>query len=193
MTPPVDASPRRLTAVGFLAVFAQTAVVSQVPPFAGAADIVPLVAMSAGLLCGSLPGAVFGFSLGLGLDLLVGQPLGQYAFVDLAVGYGAGRFAELRAPAGALYLVPAGAAAAAVSTFGYGLLQVLFGGGAELSLAVLRQGALAVLWGALLANGVHALVRSAISAGGSRGPKSRGRSRAYATGGLSPLTPGRRR
>ena len=193
MNQALETSPRRLIAVGFLAVFLQTAVVSQVPPFAGTADVLPLVAMSVGLMCGSLTGAVFGFSVGLGLDLLVGQPLGQYALVDLAVGYGAGRFGEMRAPAGALYLVPAGAVASAVATFGYGLLQVLFGGGAELSLAVLRQGALAVLWGALLAVGVHAIVRRVISAGSARGPKSRGRSRAYATGGLSPLTPGRKR
>ncbi len=193
MSSRVETSPRKLIAVGFLAVFVQTAVVSQVPPFAGSADVLPLVTISVGLLCGSLTGAVFGFAIGLGLDLIVGQPLGQYALIDLAIGYAAGRFGELRAPAGSLYLVPVGAAAAAFAAFGYGLLQVLFGGGAELSIAVAKQGALAVLWGALLAVPVNAIVRRSISAGSSRGPRSRGRSRAYATGGLSPLTPGRKR
>ncbi len=59
----------RLAAVALLVLVVQTTVISQVPLFAGAADIVALAAMSVGLLYGSLTGAVFGFGIGLGLDL----------------------------------------------------------------------------------------------------------------------------
>ena len=183
----------RLAAVGFIALLLQTTVISQVPPFAGSADIVPLVAMSVGLVLGSLPGAVFGFGIGLGLDLIVGQPLGQYALINLAIGYGAGRVFEIREPAGSLVLLPLGAAAAGVSTVGYGVLQVLLGGGAELSSALVQQALLAVVWGALLAVPTSAATRRMIGGANSRIKPRQGRSRAYATGGLSPLTPGRKR
>ena len=184
---------KRLIAAAVVVLIVQTTVVSQVPPLAGAADIVPLAAMSVGLMFGSLPGAVFGFGIGLGLDLLLGQPLGQYALLDLAVGYGAGRLSELRAPTGAAFLLPLGAAAAAVSTLGYGLLQIVLGGGTELSVAVVRQAVLAVIWGGLLAIPVNAAVGRIIGQRRGGAAQRKGRSRAYATGGLSPLKPGRNR
>ncbi len=147
-------------------VILQVAVVSQVPPFSGSADLVPLAAMSVGVLFGSLPGAIFGFGIGLAMDFLLVQTLGEYALLDLIVGYGAGRLMELRPMTGRFYLVPLGAAAAAVSTIGFGLLQVLFG---------------------------YALVRRITSVSKVRDGGGSTRRRAYATGGLSPLTPGKRR
>jgi len=190
---PTGASRWRLFGVGAAALVIQIAVVSQVPPFSGSADIVPLVVMSVGLVLGSLRGAMFGFCVGLGADFLFVQPLGQYALLDLAVGYGAGRLMELRNPAGTLFVVPLGAGAAAFATLGFGVLQVLLGGGASLSLVVLRQSALAILWGALLAVPVHSAVRKVVKR---TGPSSTGRGtrrRGYATGGLSPLIPGKKR
>jgi len=188
-----EAPVKRLVAAAVIVLIVQTTVISQVPPFAGSADIVPLAAMSIGLMFGPLTGAVFGFGIGLGLDLLLGLPLGQYALLDLAVGYGSGRLVELRAPTGSAFLLPLGAAAAAVSTLGYGLLQIVLGGGAELSLAVARQAVLALIWGGLLAVPVNAAVGRIIGHRRGGAPQRKGRSRAYATGGLSPLTPGRNR
>ena len=183
----------RLWAAGAVVVTLQVAVVSQVPPFSGSADLVPLAAMSIGLLFGSLPGAIFGFLIGLAMDFLLVQALGQYALLDLVVGYGAGRLMELRPLTGRLYLIPLGAAAAAVSTIGFGVLQVLFGAGANLSGTVIQQAALAIVWGAVLAVPVHALVRRITRASQARDSGGSSRRRAYATGGLSPLTPGKRR
>lgn len=185
----------RLAVAGAVALVLQISLVSQVAPFSGSADVAALVAMSVGLLCGSLPGAVFGFCVGLLLDLLLVQTLGQYALMYLAVGYGAGRLMELRAPSGRLVLLPLGAAAAATVTIGFGLLQVLLGGGANLNVVVVRQSALAVLWGALLAVPVDALVRRIVVVKRKSRPESSrsGRSHAYATGGLSPLSPGRKK
>ena len=174
-------------------VILQVAVVSQVPPFSGSADLVPLAAMSVGVLFGSLSGAIFGFGIGLAMDFLLVQTLGEYALLDLIVGYGAGRLMELRPMTGRFYLVPLGAAAAAVSTIGFGLLQVLFGAGANLSGTVIQQAALAIVWGALLSFPVYALVRRITSVSKARDGGGSTRRRAYATGGLSPLTPGKRR
>lgn len=194
MADSVEVPRRRLALVGLVAVIVQATVVSQVPPFAGAADIVPLVAMSIGVAFGSLPGAIFGFSVGLGVDLLLVQTLGQYALLNLAIGYGAGRLGELRTPSGPTAFIAMGAASAAVAVLGYGLLEVLLGGGASISVAVVQQAVLSILWGALLAIPVNALVVRASSTGGPRRDGGRaGRRRAYATGGLSPLTPGRKR
>lgn len=184
---------RRLAAIGVVAVIFQSTVVSQVPPFAGSADLVPLVAMTVGLLFGSLPGAVFGFGVGLGVDLLLAQTLGQYALIDLAIGYAAGRLGELRNPEGSLATVLLGAASCAVAILGYGLLEVLLGGGASVSVVVLQQAILSVLWGALLALPVAAAVTRLSAVRDRRDGGRPGRRRAYATGGLSPLTPGRRR
>ena len=183
----------RSWAAGAVVVILQVAVVSQVPPFSGSADLVPLAAMSVGVLFGSLPGAIFGFGIGLAMDFLLVQTLGEYALLDLIVGYGAGRLMELRPMTGRFYLVPLGAAAAAVSTIGFGLLQVLFGAGANLSGTVIQQAALAIVWGALLSFPVYALVRRITSVSKVRDGGGSTRRRAYATGGLSPLTPGKRR
>jgi len=185
----------RLVLAGSIGLILQVSLVSQVSPFSGSADVVALVVMSVGLLFGSLPGAIFGFGVGLILDLLLIQTLGQYALIYLAVGYGAGRLMELRAPSGRLVLLPLGAAATATVTLGFGLLQVLLGGGANLNVVVLRQTALAVLWGALLAIPVDAMVRKIVLVRRKARPDNTrsGRSHAYATGGLSPLTPGRKK
>lgn len=185
--------PWRLVGAGMFGVVCQLVVISQVPPFSGSADIVPLVTLSVALLLGSLPGAVFGFATGLACDLLLVQPLGQFALIGLAVGYGAGRVGELRPPTTRLALVPFGAATAFAATVGFGALQVLLGAGASLSVAVLRQLALAVLWGAVLAAPVNAVTRRIVGSPPRLDSDSRARRRAYATGGLSPLSPGRKR
>lgn len=183
----------RVAGAGVAAVVLQLVVVSQVPPFSGSADIVPLAIMTSGLALGSLQGAVFGFSVGLGCDLLLVQPLGESALIGMAVGYGAGRVGELRPPTTKVALIPLGALAAFAATLGFGLLQVLLGGGASLSLVALRQLAFAVLWGGLLAVPVNSFIRWCIGVdrSGERGGQPRGRG--YTTGGLSPLTPGRKR
>lgn len=192
LAPEAGQEPRaRLIAAAVVVVILQLAVVSQVPPFSGSADLVPLAAMSVGLLLGSLPGAVFGFGIGLAMDFMLVKPLGEFALLDLAIGYAAGRIGELRPPPRRLYLVPLGAAAAAFSALGYGLLQVLFGQGANLSGTVLQLAAWSILWGGVLAVPVHALLRRIVSLPGRKGGGTR--RRAYATGGLSPLTPGKRR
>ncbi len=176
----------RLAALGFAMVVVQIAAVSQITAFGVSADVSPLVVASVGLLAGSLPGATFGFCVGLFVDLALVQTLGVTSLLFIAIGYWAGRLRELRDPAHGLVPVAVGASAAAVSTIGLTLMQFLLGGPAPVSLLLVRQVIVAILIGALLALPVDALVRRVVQGSLPEDPRRR-RRRAYTTGGLSPL------
>jgi rod shape-determining protein MreD len=178
--------PLRLVALGFLAVVVQITAVSQVTILGVSADLLPLVVAAVGLLCGSLPGAVFGFSVGLFADLALVQKLGVTSILYIVIGYGSGRLRELRDPAHGLVPLAVGAVATAFATGGFALLQFLLGAKAPVSLLLVRQIVVAILLGALLALPVHALVRRVVQGALPEDPRRR-RRRAYTTGGLSPL------
>ena len=110
--------PLRLVALGFLAVVVQIAAISQITVFGVSVDVAPLLVASVGLLAGSLPGAVFGFGVGLLVDLALVQTLGVTSLLYIAVGYASGRLRELRDPAHGLVPVAVGAVATAVATHG---------------------------------------------------------------------------
>ncbi|HEY5155800.1 MAG TPA: rod shape-determining protein MreD [Acidimicrobiales bacterium] len=65
----------------------ERAVFSQLRIGGAAADVLLLLAISAGMVGGPDRGAVIGFFAGLVLDLLVQSPLGLYALVYCVVGY----------------------------------------------------------------------------------------------------------
>jgi rod shape-determining protein MreD len=176
----------RLVALAFLAVVIQDAAISQVSIFGVSADLGPLVVMSVGLLCGSLPGAIFGFATGLFVDTLFVQTLGVTALLYIAIGYWSGRLLELRDPAHGLVPLAAGAVATAVGGLGMALIQFLLGVDAPVSWLLLQQILLTVLVNTLLALPVYAIVRRVIQPALPDDPRRR-RRRAYTTGGLSPL------
>lgn len=179
--------PLRLVALGFLAVVVQIAAISQITVFGVSVDVAPLLVASVGLLAGSLPGAVFGFGVGLLVDLALVQTLGVTSLLYIAVGYASGRLRELRDPAHGLVPVAVGAVATAVATVGFALMQFLLGVDAPVSWLLLRQVVVTILLGALLALPVYALVRRVVQGSLPDDPRRR-RRRAYTTGGLSPLT-----
>jgi len=179
--------PARLAALGFLGVIVQIAAVSQITVFGVSVDLAPLLVASVGLLAGSLPGAVFGFAVGLFVDLALVQTLGVTSLLYIVIGYGAGRLRELRDPAHGLVPVVVGAVATAISTIGFALMQFLLGIEAPVSWLLLRQVVVAILLGALFALPVYALVRRVVSGALPDDPRRR-RRRAYTTGGLSPLS-----
>ena len=92
----------RLFALGLAGGILQLTTVSQITVLGVPADLAPLLAASVGLLLGSVPGACFGFGLGLLMDTALAQTLGITSLVLLTAGYGAGRLRELRDPAHAL-------------------------------------------------------------------------------------------
>jgi rod shape-determining protein MreD len=177
----------RLVVLGLSIVILQVAAVSQIELFGTNADLSPLVVGAVGLTIGSLPGAVFGFAVGLFLDLALVQTLGLSSLVYVAVGYGAGRWLELRDPQGALVPFAAGAAATAVATIGYSVMQFLLGVDAPVSILLVREILATILLNALIAGVVQAVVRRWLTPALPDDPRRR-RRRAYTTGGLSPLS-----
>ena len=176
----------RLILLAFVAVVIQEAAVSQITLFGVSADLMPLVVMSVGLLCGSMAGAVFGFGSGLLVDLVLVQTLGVTSLLYIVIGYWAGRVRELRDPSHSLVPVVAGAAATAVAGVGMALIQFLLGVNAPVSMLLVQQIFLTVLINTLISLPVYAIVRRVIGGTVPEDPRRR-RRRAYTTGGLSPL------
>jgi rod shape-determining protein MreD len=186
----VTASPgafARLAALGLLGGIVQLTTVSQISIFGVPADLSPLLVASVGFLCGSVPGAVFGFSLGLFVDTALLQTLGVNSLLYTGVGYGAGRLRELRDPAHPLVPVAVCAVATALATVGFSLLQFLLGVEAPVSWLLLRQILMTIVLNTLLAMPVYALCRRVLLPYLPDDPRRR-RRRAYTTGGLSPLS-----
>jgi rod shape-determining protein MreD len=177
----------RLVALGLVTVIVQVAAVSQVQVFGVNADLLPLVVAAVGLFCGSMSGALFGFCVGLFLDLALVQTAGLSSLLYLAIGYWCGRARELRDPQGALVPIALGAAATAVATIGYSLMQFLLGVDAPVSFVLVREILATILLNALIAAPVMALVRRVLGPTLPDDPRRRRRRRAYTTGGLSPL------
>jgi cell shape-determining protein MreD len=176
----------RLVALAFIAVVVQDAAISQVSIFGVTADLGPLVVMSVGLLCGSLPGAIFGFATGLFVDTALYQTLGVTSLLYIVIGYWSGRLLELRDPAHGLVPLALGAAATAFTGLGMTVIQFSLGVKAPVSLLLVQQIFLQVLVNTLIALPVYALVRRLIHPALPDDPRRR-RRRAYTTGGLSPL------
>ena len=173
----------RLALLGLLGGILQLTTISQISIFGVPADLSPLLVASVGFLCGSVWGAVFGFSLGLFVDTALLQTLGLNSLIFTAIGYGAGRLRELRDPAHGLV----GAVATAIATIGFSLLQFLLGVEAPVSLQLLRQVLMTIVLNTLLALPVYAICRRVLLPYLPDDPRRR-RRRAYTTGGLSPLS-----
>jgi rod shape-determining protein MreD len=177
----------RLALLGLLGGILQLTTISQISIFGVPADLSPLLVASVGFLCGSVWGAVFGFSLGLFVDTALLQTLGLNSLIFTAIGYGAGRLRELRDPAHGLAPVLVGAVATAIATIGFSLLQFLLGVEAPVSLQLLRQILMTIVLNTLLALPVYAICRRVLLPYLPDDPRRR-RRRAYTTGGLSPLS-----
>ncbi len=177
----------RLALIGLVGGIVQLATISQVTVFGVPADVVPLLVAAVGLLGGSIAGAVFGFSLGLFMDMALVQTLGVTSLILTGVGYGAGRLRELRDPSHSLVPVAVGAAATAAAVIGFALMQFLLGVDAPVSLLLARQILIVIVLNTLLALPVYAAVRRVLLPLLPDDPRRR-RRRAYTTGGLSPLS-----
>jgi len=177
----------RLALLGLVTSILQLTAASQVSIFGVPMDLSPLIVASVGFLAGSVPGAVFGFCFGLFADTALMQTLGVTSLVLTAVGYGAGRVRELRDPAHGLAPVAVGAAATAIASVGFTLLQFLLGVQAPVSLLLLREILLTVVLNTLIALPVYTIIRRALLPFLPEDPRRR-RRRAYTTGGLSPIS-----
>ncbi|HET9074292.1 MAG TPA: rod shape-determining protein MreD [Solirubrobacteraceae bacterium] len=177
--------PLRLALIGVLAVLLQAAVVSQISVFGVSADLGPLVVAAIGLLCGSLPGAVAGFGIGLFVDLTLVQTLGITSLLYIPIGYWAGRLRELRDPSHGLVPLGMGALATVVSGLGMTVIQFLLGVDSPVSGLLFQQIFMTVLINTLIALPVYHAVRRLLRGATPTGP--RATRRAYTSGALSPL------
>ncbi len=187
MTPFTPQLVARLVVLGVVMVVVQIAAIAQIEVFGTNADLSPLVVAAVGLMVGSLPGAIFGFAIGLFVDMALVQTLGLSSLVYVAVGYSAGRLRELRDPQGALVPFAVGAAASAVAVIGYSLMQFLLGVDAPVSFLLVREILATILLNTLVSGLVYAIVRRWLLPALPEDPRRR-RRRAYTTGGLSPLS-----
>jgi rod shape-determining protein MreD len=139
-----------------VAVILQVPTLNQLPIFDGYADIVVLVVAAVAYYGGSVAGSATGFAAGLLLDLLTGTTMGASSLVLTAVGYGVGRFREVRDPSHGLLPVVVGTLATAAWVVAFAAVALMLDIGARVSPLVLRDMILTVLLNAVLALPVFA-------------------------------------
>jgi rod shape-determining protein MreD len=134
-----------------LAVVLQVSGFSQLNVLDGHADLVVLTVSAIAYYAGSVSGCAAGFSAGLLLDLLTGATMGASSLVLTAVGYGVGRFREVRDPSHGLMPLVVGTVATAAWVVAFAAVSLMLDIGARVSPLVLRDMILTVLLNALLA------------------------------------------
>ena len=153
-------SPGALLRVGLLlllAVVLQLSALSQIGIVGGGqADVVVLVVAAVAFYGGSVSGCATGFAAGFLLDLATGATMGASSLVLTAVGYGVGRFKELRDVSHGLLPIPVGAAATAGWVVAFAAVSFMLDVGARVSPLVFRDMVVTVLLNTLLALPVFA-------------------------------------
>ena len=152
----------RVVAIAFLAVILQLSGFGPLRFFGGHPDIVPLVVAAVAIYAGSVAGATMGFVTGFLLDLAVGSTMGVSSLVLSAVGYGVGRFREVRDPAHGLLAIPVGAAATLAWVTAFAAVSFMLDVGALVNPLVFRDMLVTVLLNTILAIPVFAACRWAL-------------------------------
>jgi rod shape-determining protein MreD len=142
-----------------LAVIIQVAGIQSIPILGGTVDITPLFVAAVAIYAGSIPGAIVGFATGLLLDLAIGQTLGLSSLVLTALGYGVGRYRDMRDPSHGLLPIPVAAAATAGYYAAVAAVSFMLEIGATVSLLVLREAVITVLLNVAIALPFFALIR----------------------------------
>jgi rod shape-determining protein MreD len=147
-------SPGAILRVGALllaAVVLQLSALSQIDILGGHADVVVLVVAAVAYYGGSVPGSATGFAAGFLVDLLTGATMGASSLVLTAVGYGVGRYREVRDPSHGLLPILVGAAATAGWVTAFAAVSLMLDIGARVSPLVVRDMIVTIALGALLA------------------------------------------
>jgi rod shape-determining protein MreD len=160
---PTPAAFLRVGVLLLLAVVLQVSAVSQIEVLGGHADVVVLSVAAVAFYAGSVTGCATGFSAGLLLDLATGATMGASSLVLTAVGYGVGRFREVRDPSHSLMPVPVGALATGGWALSFAAVSFMLDVGARVSPLVIRDMFLTMLLNALLALPVFTGIRRLLS------------------------------
>lgn len=156
---PTPGAAARLSLLILLAVILQVSGLGQVRVLGGNVDLVALLVIGVAFFAGAVPGAVCGFLAGFLLDAAIGGNLGASSLVLTAVGYGTGRFGELRRPAHGLAPLAVTAAATAGYVVAFAAVSFMLEISATVSVGVLREMALTILLNTALALPAFAIVR----------------------------------
>jgi rod shape-determining protein MreD len=149
----------RLGLLVLLGVVLQISGFAQVRVLGASPDVTPLVVAAVALWGGSVPGAVTGFCVGLLLDLALGQNVGSSSLVLSAVGYGVGRYGEVRDPAHGLIAIPVGAAATLGYLVAFAAVSFMLELEASVSALILRDAIVTTALNAIIAVPFFGLVR----------------------------------
>jgi rod shape-determining protein MreD len=164
-----------------LVVVVQISGLQSMPLLGGTIDLTPLFVAAVAIYAGSISGAIVGFSTGILLDLAIGQTLGLSSLVLTALGYGVGRYRDLRDPAHGLLPIPVAAAATAGYLAAVAAVSFMLEIGASVSILVLRQAIITVLLNVAIALPFFALIRRILRPVLAVDPLQRMRRRAGAT------------
>jgi rod shape-determining protein MreD len=145
-----------------LAVVLQLSGLSQLGILGGHIDLVVLVVAAVAFYGGSVSGCATGFAAGFLLDLLSGATMGVSSLVLTAVGYGVGRFREVRDPSHGLLPLAVGAAATAGFMVAFAAVSFMLDVGASVSPLVIRDAIVTTLLNVLLALPVFTGVRKLV-------------------------------
>lgn len=129
----------RIVAICLLGVLLQLSFFSQIELFHVSPDILPALVVCLGLLGGSLTGAVSGFAIGFFVDCLLVEALGITSLVLLGVGYLAGLFRERFEIHSSVLPALLCMGFTLLAELGFGLIQILLGIDAPLSVLIVRD------------------------------------------------------
>lgn len=149
----------RIALVVVLGAVLQLAFFSRLSILGATPDLLPVIAVSLGLLGGGVLGAVCGFGMGLFVDSLLLQTLGVSSLVLLTVGYLAGRWRESFDITSALVPALLAGGLTLVGAALFATIQLMLGVESPVSLLILREIVVKGLLGFLLALPVFPLVR----------------------------------
>jgi rod shape-determining protein MreD len=152
----------RIVAICILGVLLQLSFFSRVELFHVSPDILPALVVCLGLLGGSMTGAVSGFGIGFFLDCLLVEALGISSLVLLGTGYLAGLFRERFEIHSSLVPALLCMGLTMLAELGCGLVQLLFGIDAPLSIWIIRDLLLKSVYAFFLGWPIYLIVRRAL-------------------------------
>jgi rod shape-determining protein MreD len=149
----------RIVLVMVVAIVLQLSFFSYLTLFGTTPNIIPLVAVTLGLLGGAMVGAICGFALGFVLDSTLLATLGVSSLMLLAVGYLAGRYREGTEIANTLMPPLLIGVLTMATQAGFSAIQLMLGVDTQVSLLILREIFVQGLLAFLLAIPFYPLIR----------------------------------
>ncbi|MBA2504883.1 MAG: rod shape-determining protein MreD [Thermoleophilaceae bacterium] len=143
----------------FFTVVLQVSAMERITIFGGQPDLLPLVVAAVAIYAGSIPGAACGFVAGFTLDMMISDHLGASSLVLTAIGYGIGRYREVRDPAHGLMPIPLGAAATASYAIGTAAVGFMLSIDTSATFGVISDMIVLLLLNTIIALPVFAVVR----------------------------------